>query len=110
MGIPHNEGMTEHEFTAHRVQKGSKFQVIVKRNGVEVDRIGGKRAERAQAVILAAWRGRDLGVYGARSDADAAVTEAHRIATATTQRHRGHVLACTPADRALAVMVEEGAA
>jgi hypothetical protein len=52
-------------------------------------KIGGKRAERAVAVIVVRRLPDDaLTVWGCRSDLAAAYSEAHRIATATSRQTR----------------------
>src|SRR5215831_1883653 len=75
---------------------------------------GGKRAERAQAVVMAAYGEKPLHLYGLRGDAHAAQVEATRLVTATTMRVGGRrgwgpgaVIPITTAREAVAILVEE---
>lgn len=100
-------------YTAVRTHHGKQARITVYLDGVEVDRAGGARAQRAQAVIIAAWPRHDgtpktPGIYGLRADAHAAEVEVHRLLTATTMRHRGTVLTVTPPALCVCVPVTEG--
>lgn len=69
--------------------------------------VGGKRAERAAAVIMATWDDDVAGVYGLRADAAAAAQEAHRLATQTELKTRGAVVPVTPAREAYVILVTD---
>lgn len=88
------------ELTAHRIYKGKAAYVVVMMDGAELDRLGGKRAERAQAAIVSLWPARTHGltgetitptpgVSGLRADFAKAEQEAHRMVTNTHMRTRG---------------------
>jgi len=86
----------------------TKATVTVTDGGDLTFTVGGKRAERAAAAIVTAWRGKMPGVYGLRADLAAAVTEAERLRTRTTMRLRGgHEIPVTPADDAFDEPVTE---
>ena len=102
-------------YTAIRTTRGTKATVTVyDADGAVVGKAGGKRAERAQAVILAQWVNSrygygDLQIYGLRADAQAAEREAHKLATQTESRTRYGVVGVTPATVAIAVPVTDAA-
>jgi hypothetical protein len=100
----------------------TKATVTLFENGVEIDRAGGARAGRAQAVIVTQWRVRrynaeggielgDLkpaGIYGLRGDAHAAQVEAVRLGEARNVKSGRHGnYTTTPADLAIAVIITE---
>lgn len=97
--------------TAVRTWKSGKATVTVYMDGEVLNRAGGARAGRAQAALVTRWevpgRTPKTSIYGIRGDLGAAQTEAHKLATATTMRHSGMVLECTPATWAAAVPVTE---
>jgi hypothetical protein len=70
---------------------------------------GGKRAARAQAVIVAHWPGQPIKLYGLRADLSKAQVEAERLATQTqTRPGRKHLaLKVTPALWAVALPIAE---
>lgn len=101
-------------YTAHRIFKGAKQFIVLYADGVEIDRAGGKRAERAQAALVVSYKDAEpRGIWGLRADLAAAQTEARRLVTATTMRtgRYGQVsIPITTAKFAEAVPVTEAAA
>lgn len=97
---------------ATRIYRGKTAKIVVTIDGVQVAEMGGKRAERATAVIVSDW----LSHYPThrwslecRKDFAAAVTEAARTMSDKPIRVQGCVLARTPADWAAAIEVTEAA-
>lgn len=64
---------------AHKEVKGSKTYVVVTEDGVEIGRLGGKRAERAQAVLVQTRKNGNQVAEGLRADVAAAQKEADRM-------------------------------
>lgn len=105
------------ELTARRIYQGSRPLIVVELAGLELARIGGKRAERAEAVLVSQWpTERDPsvleapGAWGCRADLKAAQAEANRLATQTSMRTRGgSIIPLRHAAWAIAVpVVDEG--
>lgn len=101
--------------TATRIVKGTKTFVVLSLDGAEVARMGGKRAERAAAVVVRARKDHDtnttvvangFAIEGCRGNLDSARTEAARLATTHERRVQNYRYTVTAADWAVAVEVE----
>ena len=102
--------------TAVRIHKGSKIFVRVTFDDGESVDCGGKRAERAMAVLVTQFKADEgqVGVYGLRSSLSTAQQEAHRLVTADKRQLRSsfrggatRYIPITPYHYAEAVLVTE---
>lgn len=95
--------------TVERQTQGSRTFCVLLADGVEIDRAGGKRAERAAAVLVVGWpstmqggKGGKLHIYGLRSDLAKAEVEAARL----LKPRKMHGAQCTIAAFAACLEVE----
>jgi hypothetical protein len=105
-------------FTAIRTwnRPHTKATVVLFKDGVEIGQAGGKRAERANAVIvilqneqsLNRWVRESDGIYGLRGDAHAAEVEAQRLTVGGPRKVHGTVLDFTPVPCVSVIVTEEG--
>jgi hypothetical protein len=100
--------------TAVRTWNGprTKATVTITADGVVIKSLGGGRAARAQAAVVACMHredGRQYRYYfSLRSDPNAAATEAHKLATATESTLRGgYKIPVTPYTWAVAPLITE---
>jgi len=90
---------------------GTKATVTVTFENGDTQALGGARAARARAAIVANWNeGRPPGVIGLRADVEAAENEARRLMTATTMRHQGATVKRVPYAFAAAIIISESEA
>jgi 3-hydroxyisobutyrate dehydrogenase-like beta-hydroxyacid dehydrogenase len=104
-------------FTAVRTwnRPHTKATVTLYKDGVELEAAGGKRAERANAVIVILQNPQSLnrfvresdGIYGLRADLHAADVEAARLTKGGPRKTRGYTMEFTPVP-CVAVPVMEG--
>jgi hypothetical protein len=93
---------------AIRHWKGDRATITVTMPDGREMHAGGKRAHRAQAVILARWSaGDETTLYGCRGNLADAQSEAQRLRSATTRRIRGVDYPITPWLEAYVVQVTE---
>ena len=74
---------------AVRKTKGAKTYIEVTNTDGTTDTLGGKRAERANAVIIITDRDGVTGAYGLRADTDKAKAEDARLLRPTVRKWRG---------------------
>lgn len=94
------------QFTAVRRwnKTNTKATVVLFKDGVEIDRAGGNRAARAQAVIVILQNPESFnrhvresdGIYGLRADAQAAAGEAQRLTIGGPRKYHGTTVEFTP--------------
>jgi hypothetical protein len=97
---------TTNTFTAVRTwnRPHTKATVVLYKDGVEINRAGGKRAERAQAVVVILQNEQSFnrlvresdGIYGLRADLHAAQVEAERLTRGGPRKLHGTIVDYTP--------------
>jgi hypothetical protein len=104
--------MEQHECKVERVWRGKAAKLIVTIDGGQVAEMGGKRAERATAVVVSDWFSHypnHRWSLECRKDFANAVSHAALVTSTKQIRHHGMLLDRTPADWAAAIEVTEAA-
>lgn len=94
----------------------TKATVILFKDGVEIDRAGGKRAERAQGLIVILQNPESLnvhtragdGIFGLRNDLHAAQVEAERHTVGGPRKYHGTIVEFTPVPCVAIPVIEDG--
>ncbi len=97
---------------AWKTTKGTKTSVQVVLPDGRTDILGGKRAERAEVVLIFQGEAGEWRISGLRADAKAGEAEAHRMRTRTSKRITRHVsrpfeIPCTPNPSWQAIIIED---
>jgi hypothetical protein len=108
---------TTNTFTAVRTwnKPRTKATVVLFKDGAEINRAGGNRAARAQAVIVILQNEQSFnrlvresdGIYGLRADLHTAQVEAERLTKGGPRKYHGTVVEFTPVPCVAITVTEE---